>query len=126
MNIFGVDYSAGFSSATPSAVKRAGARFVCRYLSTPGNPKNLTRGEARLHQAAGLQIVTVFETTAGRALRGRAAGIVDARAAIAQLAAVGGPKGAPLYFAVDFDAADHAPHLPDGPAHARAKLGPVG
>jgi hypothetical protein len=31
-----------------------------------------------------------------------------------------------VYFAVDFDIPDYAPHLPDTPGNALAKLGPVG
>jgi len=99
--IFGLDYVRGPSMA---ALKSAGVKFVCRYLSTPGNPKNLRQTEATLLRSYGIQIVTVFETTANRALSGRAAGIADARAAQAQLVGLGAPVNAPVYFAVDFDA----------------------
>jgi hypothetical protein len=78
---------------------------VCRYLSTPGNPKNLTKTRVFLLRTAGFKIVTVFETTANRALTGDGAGkVVDARSAQAQLVALGAPVDAPVYFAVDFDA----------------------
>lgn len=98
----GADYSAGHP--TPAQLKAAGIGFVCRYLSTPGNPKNLTRTEATGLRAAGILIVTVFETIAKRALFGHGAGKADAVSALAQGMTCGMPKGSPIYFAVDFDA----------------------
>lgn len=97
----GVDYS---NPATPPRVLAAhGATFACRYASTPGNPKNLTRDEAAALAASGISIVSVFETTAGRALAGRTAGHDDALSAVAQHGALGLPNDRPIYFAVDFD-----------------------
>lgn len=98
---FGCDFAA--SPPKPDALKRAGVRFVCRYLSTPGNPKNLTVGELVGCRAAGLDVVVVFETTAVRALGGQAYGVEDAKAAQEQLVGLG-LTDAPVYFAVDFDA----------------------
>lgn len=118
----GADYSAG--RPRPQKLKQAGVKFVCRYLSTPGNPKNLTQAEALALRVVGIKVVTVFETTAGRAAAGAAAGRADARAALAQLVALQAPVDAPCYFAVDFDIPDYAPNLQ--PDNARAKLGPVG
>jgi hypothetical protein len=100
----GVDYS--FGTPNPAALKAAGVEFVGRYLSTPGNPKNLTKTECLLLRTGGFKIVTVFETTANRALRGTVAGKADARSARAQLVALGAPVDAPVYFAVDFDATE--------------------
>ena len=100
MLLEGCDYVAG----PPAAVlRRHGFRFVCRYVSTPGNPKNLGRAEAHELLRAGLGIVVVFETTARRALAGRTAGRADAVAAERQLRTVGAPRRQPVYFAVDFD-----------------------
>jgi hypothetical protein len=65
----------GFDCATPlSQVKaevfrRDGLEFVARYL-VPGGWKALTKKEAKIISDAGLQIVSVFETTADRALGG--------------------------------------------------------
>lgn len=101
MTLFGVDYAS--PSPDAAALRRAGVRFVCRYLSTPGNPKNLTRAEAKKLRAAGIAIVLVFETTARRALGGRVAGIRDARSARAQAVGCAAPAHQPIYFAVDFD-----------------------
>lgn len=103
-NLFGVDYAWGYKAGVPAELKAAGVKFVCRYLSTPGNTKNITREERFALSRAGLQIVTVFETTAGRALSSRAGGIADARSAQTQLTGLAAPVGAPVYFAVDFDA----------------------
>jgi peptidoglycan hydrolase-like protein with peptidoglycan-binding domain len=99
---FGLDYSG--AGMTVQALRGVGADFVCRYLSTPGNPKNITAGEALEMSHAAIDIVLVFETTAERALRGRGAGAADARSAARQAQAVGMPQGRPIYFAVDFDA----------------------
>ena len=43
MAVFGVDYAWGRPG--PAALKRAGAKFVCRYLSHDTTGKNLTRDE---------------------------------------------------------------------------------
>lgn len=89
--------------AHPDALKAAGIRFVCRYVSTAGNPKNLTASEAAMLKAAGLAIVVVYETTATAALGGRIVGQLDARKAVSQAEACG-VRDRPIYFAVDFDA----------------------
>ena len=99
---FGIDYAWGTPNV--SAFKSAGVTFVCRYVSTPGNSKNITKSEARSLSRAGFDIVLVFETTGTRASAGYAAGQRDARSARSQALAVGWPKDGVLYFAVDFDA----------------------
>jgi hypothetical protein len=101
--IEGVDCASPINAATAKALHAAGKRFACRYLSTPGNPKNLEAAEAAALTSAGLETVTVFETTGSRALDGSNAGHADALAASAQAAALGG-HNVPIYFAVDFDA----------------------
>jgi hypothetical protein len=100
-----VSYGIDLASQTPapSALVAARVGFVCRYLS-PEPSKNLTRAEAvRLH-AAGISIVTVWEWTADRARQGWAAGVQDAHGAQALLNALGAPRTAVVYFAVDYDA----------------------
>ena len=99
--IFGIDYA----SKTPSAKilkQQGGVKFVCRYVSTESNPKNITVDEVKDLLGAGVDIVVVFETTANRALDGFKAGASDAHSARQQTAAVGLPNCA-VYFAVDFD-----------------------
>ena len=113
-----------------TAMKAAGIKFVVRYLSTPGNPKNATRAEIdRLH-AAGIDVALVFETTADRARGGAANGRADAKSAQAQVAALGFPN-AVVYFAVDFDPHGHEATIVDyihGAAQVRgvAKTGVYG
>jgi peptidoglycan hydrolase-like protein with peptidoglycan-binding domain len=99
---FGLDYSAG--NMTVDALRGVGADFICRYVSTPGNPKNIRAQEVVAMSRAGIDIVLVFETTTGRALEGEPAGTSDAQSAARQAADIGMPPGRPIYFAVDFDA----------------------
>lgn len=97
---YGVDYP--WSKPSPGALRDAGVAFVMRYLSKDAS-KNLTRAEADSLAAVGIWCGVVWETTAGRALDGRAAGAADAREAVRQAAACGMPPGRPVYFAVDTD-----------------------
>ena len=72
----------GFDCSTPLTAQKAAAFvgqgyvFVARYL-VPSGAKALTKSEADAISAAGLQVVSVFETTANRALGGRSAGLAD-------------------------------------------------
>jgi hypothetical protein len=97
----GIDYA--FGRPSMAALKSAGIKFVCRYLSHSPS-KNLTSAEARKLTDAGIWIVVVWETTAKRALDGHAAGAADARDARAQARDCGMPDDRPVYFAVDWDA----------------------
>src|ERR1700719_2753882 len=99
---FGLDYAGGDMGV--DVLRGIGADFICRYVSTPGNPKNITGQEALAMSRTGIDIVVVFETDAGRALDGHAAGSSDAQSAARQAAEVGMPGDRPIYFAVDFDA----------------------
>jgi hypothetical protein len=102
VSVFGIDHAWGRPGV--AALKRAGVKFVCRYLSHSSDEKNLTRGEAKQLSDAGIWLVVVWETTASRALSGRAGGIADAKTAKAQAKACGMPDDRPIYFAVDWDA----------------------
>lgn len=98
-----LDYS--FARPSIATIKALGYGGVMRYLSLPAdNPKNITATEAHALRAAGLKIGLVWETTANRASAGAAAGTADAHAANAQADALGYPKGAVIFYAVDFDA----------------------
>lgn len=90
--------------ARPSTAQilATGAHWVARYFSTDLS-KDLTAAEVHDYPAAGLAVVTVWETTTGRATQGRAAGIADARAAEARRRAVGLPDTHVHHFAVDED-----------------------
>ncbi|MHA6764666.1 glycoside hydrolase domain-containing protein [Streptacidiphilus sp. PAMC 29251] len=87
---------------TVAQILATGAHWVARYFS-PDASKNLTASEVVSYPAAGLAVVTVYESTAGRALQGRAAGVADAQSAERQRKAVGLPGSVVLHFAVDTD-----------------------
>lgn len=99
----------GIDCATPvtgrvADLKKARVTFVCRYVSTVGNPKNITHAEVVALRQANINRVIVFETVGDRVLSGKAAGVEDATSAIAQLHSVSLRPDTPVYFAVDFDA----------------------
>lgn len=97
------DYSAGVIAA--AALRAAGVTTVMRYVSTPGNSKNISKSEYADLTAAGIAVGLVYETTADWALGGRAAGIAAAKAAREQASAVGYPAWHRIWYAMDFDAA---------------------
>jgi len=122
-----------YSTARPpfSVLKEAGVTAAGRYIGWDGVPgfasigKNLTRAEAGHLLAENIAIFVAFEYEATAALKGRDQGLKDGHLASEQLAALGAPAGMTVYFALDFDIGDFAPHLPAGTASARAKLGPA-
>lgn len=91
-----------WSQPSVGEIEATGAHWVARYLS-PDLSKNLTAAHVRAYLAAGLGIITVWESTASRATQGIAAGVGDAHAAVTQRAAAGLPATVPIYFAVDED-----------------------
>jgi autotransporter-associated beta strand protein len=99
---FGVDYS--FARPTPSSLQAAGSTFAVRYVSPPGNGKNITSSEAQSLLAAGQDIILVFESTAQEMLNGYNAGVTDANTAVSVAAAAGAPSNFFCYFAADWDA----------------------
>jgi hypothetical protein len=100
----GFDCAQALTQAVAERFRADGFEFVCRYV-VPSGWKRLTRQEAEAVSAAGLQIVSVYETTASRALGGRRAGLLDGVTAAEAARSLGQPKGSRIYFAVDFDAA---------------------
>ncbi|MFC0333169.1 DUF1906 domain-containing protein [Paenibacillus sepulcri] len=101
----GFDCAIPLTAAQAKALANAGMMFAARYL-VPENLawKRLTRAEAEAITGAGMQIVSVFETTASRAASGEAAGRTDGAAALRQAKLIGQPQGSAIYFAVDYDA----------------------
>jgi len=99
----GFDCSTPLTTKTASAFVQDGYVFVARYL-VPSGAKALTKTEANAISTAGLQLLSVFETTASRALGGRSAGLADGDTAMQVAQSVGQPTGSAIYFAVDFDA----------------------
>jgi hypothetical protein len=101
--IKGFDCATPLTSKTASAFAVDGFDFVGRYL-VPSGWKALSEAEATLINQAGISIISVYETTADRALGGRTAGINDGYTAAAVAKKVGQPEGSTIYCAVDFDA----------------------
>ncbi|WP_051187269.1 DUF1906 domain-containing protein [Nocardia tenerifensis] len=101
---FGLDYAAARPGG--AAIRAAGFDFVVRYLSDGGVTlpgKLLTPAEADDLRAHEVSIVANWETTATRMLDGYGAGVVDARAGLAQVLRCGGSQDRPIYFSADFD-----------------------
>lgn len=102
MTVEGIDYS----DARPGGAYIAshGKHFAVRYLYPPvAGGKGLSASEVRDLQAHHIDIVLVFEGTAGGAANGRSQGVKDAKAALALLKALPLDQDLPIYFAVDFD-----------------------
>jgi hypothetical protein len=105
-NVAGVNLASGIDYAWqhPSIQSLVdwGATFVCRYVS-PAASKNETLAEAQRLASRGIWSVLVYESTAGRAKAGTAAGASDARRALALARGMHMPEDRPIYFAVDYD-----------------------
>lgn len=101
----GFDLAAPLTATSATQFKALGYEFVCRYL-VPSGWKHLTPEEALAISIGGLKIVSVFETTASRALGGYDAGVEDGQNAVQCAENLGQPHGSTIYFAVDFDAQD--------------------
>lgn len=87
---------------------RGGAHpdFVARYYRTPDSHwPSLSAAEARMLSAAGIKLVTVWESHSHRPdYFSYASGYYDAVAAYQQARRIGQPPGSAIYFAVDFNA----------------------
>ena len=98
---YGLDSTA---SPTVGAMNAHGADFMVRYVSSWGNPKNLTAAEAQRLSAGGIDIVVVAEWDIRTWMGGYPAGKAGAATAHAQAVSCGMPVDRPIYFAVDDDA----------------------
>ena len=101
--IRGIDTATRLSAAKCKELKANGIEFVGRYL-VPSGWKALTRAEAEAITAAGLRLLTVWETTADRARGGAEAGASDGARALKCARDIGMPDTGIIYFAVDFGA----------------------
>lgn len=105
-----MDYGHGIDTAGRpygGAVAAAGYGYIFRYLSDGGSSipeKQLLADEAQSYLAAGVRLVSNWETTADRMLGGYAAGNYDSHAAWDYHTSIGGPEDATIYFSADFDA----------------------
>lgn len=101
---WGFDFAYG-NGITAAQLVSNGTDFVCRYLSTVGNTKNVSAAEVKNYKAAGINVVFNFETT-GKEVS-QAQGVIDAASAQAQLAAIAVASGipavatAPIIFSCD-------------------------
>ncbi|MDR7318934.1 glycoside hydrolase domain-containing protein [Brevibacillus nitrificans] len=100
----GIDCAAPLSAEKAKVIAAAGYKFAVRYLVPERLAwKRLTRAEAEAITAAGMKVVSVFETTANRPTGGAAAGLEDGVEAYKEAQLIGQPIGSAIYFAVDFD-----------------------
>ncbi|MEL4105804.1 glycoside hydrolase domain-containing protein [Oscillospiraceae bacterium WX1] len=104
--IKGVDCSTPITASVARSLNELGYHFVCRYLVPDKYPKHLSADEAHHLTDAGLSIVSVFETSAGRARGGASYGTSDGMDALQAALSVKMPVSGTIYFAVDFNAAD--------------------
>lgn len=98
----GIDCATRLTARTAAAIRAEGYAFAGRYL-VPGGWKALTKAEAEAVTGAHLRLLTVWETTAGRAKGGAAAGAADGAAALKCAQDIGMPASGIIYFAVDYD-----------------------
>ncbi|MFC5528460.1 glycoside hydrolase domain-containing protein [Cohnella yongneupensis] len=104
VTLFGVDCAQPLNATKAKAVAGQGAKFVARYLVPEEYKwKRLTLSEAQAIAAAGMQIVSAFETKANRPEGGALAGTEDGSKAYKEAIAIGQPVGTAIYFAVDYD-----------------------
>lgn len=97
--MYGIDYA--WSHPPVAAMKAAGVRFVCRYMSNDPS-KDIGASELKALLAAGIDVALVWESAAGRMKGGHAAGADDATRANARVKSLGMPH-IPVYFAADWD-----------------------
>lgn len=103
-------------------MKKDGVTAVGRYIGQDKTGKNMTRTEVEQLNNNGIETWSIFEYTAAQATGGVKQARIDGEVALQQMAVLGQPTTSPVYFAVDFDIPDYAPHS----SNARSKLGPVG
>ncbi|WP_419877655.1 glycoside hydrolase domain-containing protein [Brevibacillus centrosporus] len=100
----GIDCAVPLTAEKAKAMAAAGYKFAARYMVPERLAwKRLTKAEAELITAAGMKVVSVFETTANRPAGGAAAGLEDGTEAYKEAQLIGQPIGSAIYFAVDFD-----------------------
>ncbi|EJL38959.1 Protein of unknown function (DUF1906) [Brevibacillus sp. CF112] len=101
----GIDCAVPLTATLAKQIAAAGYEFVCRYLVPQRYTwKRLTSAEVEAIRAAGMQIISVFETSAARPAGGASAGQVDGQEAYNEAKLIGQPLGSAIYFAVDYDA----------------------
>jgi hypothetical protein len=113
MSRFGIDYAwhNPLSDATAKDLReKHGVTFLARYYSNNTDSKNLSKSEAEVASRNGIDLVTVWESTATRAEDGYAAGQADAHKALSEAHADSQPDSSPILFAVD-EGTTVGPHI---------------
>jgi len=98
----GTVWDVAWANPTAAQVKAAGVSGVIGYFSHD-TTKNLTPSQVSDYVLAGIGVCPIWETTAGRASSGYAAGQADARDAVTQRDACGLPARQLIRAAVDTD-----------------------
>lgn len=103
-----VGLDAAWTRPNPGAMWAAGYRFGIFYVSPlraagAPNPKDLTAGELQAFERwpGGMPVALVYESTAGRALGGLAAGTADGQVARSRAEGIGYPGDRVMFAAVD-------------------------
>jgi len=100
-----IDSSIALTATIAAALKADGIAFAIRYIdNNPSSWKRITKAEAELISAAGLQIVSVFEKMGDRDNITADKGKRDGEWALQAAKEVGQPDGSCIYFAVDYEA----------------------
>lgn len=100
----GIDCASKITKQVAEKLVASGQTFVARYLVPAKYEwKRISPEEAQILSDSGMDILSVFESTANRALDGLSGGKADALLAFEEASIVGQPKGSAIYFAVDFD-----------------------
>ncbi len=105
--VLGVDTAVRLTAQKARQIRSEGYEFVGRYLVPEVGSlkyKALSRGEAEAITAAGLRLLTVWETTAERAKGGAGSGAQDGSRALKCARDIAMPTSGIIYFAVDFGA----------------------
>lgn len=105
--MLGIDTAARLTALQARTLRSEGYEFAGRYLVPEVGTlrwKALTKAEAETLNAAGLKLLTVWETTADRARGGAAAGASDGASALRCARKIAMPVSGIIYFAVDFGA----------------------
>jgi LysM repeat protein len=99
----GIDCVTTIHQELAKGLKAAGIEYVARYLGDSW--KSISKKEAEVIIASGLQIVSIWETNptyGGYFTKDK--GISDGMDAVSFAQSLGQPKGSAIYFAVDYDA----------------------
>lgn len=102
----GIDTAARITPGMAKILRENGVSFAVRYLVPESGStawKALTAAEAADIRDAGLALMLVWETTAGRVKSGAAGGAEDAVKARKLAEDMGVPSGTVIYFAADYD-----------------------